>query len=124
MNETSRITLAINAKELDEVSSGLARMNIMQHGLFMSLNLTRGLANSECPDEMPYNATINQGLHSFTKTKSILIERKIILEIKTCDLYIYMSRAIGKCVFGVNFVILGFSASCKVQFITNRHVFI
>ena len=45
---------------------------------------------------------------------------------KISNMYLckYMSCAMGKCVFGVNFVILGFSASCKVQFITNRHVFI
>ena len=56
--------------------------------MFLSLNLTRGLgtlAKSEDPDEILLNATYHQGLHSFTKTKSILIERKTInLEIKTC----------------------------------------
>ena len=49
----------------------------------------RTLAKSEDSDEIPRNATYHQGLHSFTKTKSILIERKTInLEIKTCGVYI------------------------------------
>ena len=62
--------------------------------MFLSLNLTQGLgtlAKSEDSDEIPRNATYHQGLHSFTKTKSILIERKTInLEIKTCGVCVYI----------------------------------
>ena len=65
----------------------------VQHGMFLSLNLTQGmgtLSKSEDPDEIPRSATYHQGLHSFTKAKSILIERKTInLKTKTCGIYIY-----------------------------------